>query len=180
MDSRTPRAAAYALQDTANLGLFAPPPISRPVRKLPSVRHTPGPAAMLTKSPKFTYRLAGHTLPLGAMFLKREYKCGGLSFFTIGSPYRRFFYTRMARKQLFLPITLSLEGSLAGSQKTSDFLSSGFRLQPWQTQYPPQTVGKFCPLWEYSDSHGSMFERSEFAYGTVHRRRTRRGKIRRV
>ena len=52
-----PRAAAYALQDTANLGLFAPPPLSRPVRELTSVKHTPGPAAMLSKSPKFTYSL---------------------------------------------------------------------------------------------------------------------------
>ena len=51
---------------------------------------------------------------------------------------------------------------------------------PWQTHHTPQTVGKFCPLWEYSDSHGSMFDRREFAYGTVHRRRTRRGKICRV
>ena len=57
VDNRTPRAAAYALQDTANLGLFAPPPISRPVRKLTSFKHTPGPAAMLSKSPKFAYSL---------------------------------------------------------------------------------------------------------------------------
>ena len=60
LDFRTLRAAAYALQDTANLGLFAPPPISRPVRKLTPFKHATGPAAMLTKSPKFTYRLAGH------------------------------------------------------------------------------------------------------------------------
>ena len=131
-----PRAAAYALQDTANLGLFAPPPISRPVRKLTSFKHTPGPAAMLSKSPKFTYRLAGHTLPLGAVLLKREYKCGGLSFFTIGSPYRRFFYTRMAGTQLFLPITLSLESSLAGSQKTSDFYLSAFAFSPGRPTMP--------------------------------------------
>ena len=79
LDSRTPRAAAYALQDTANLGLFAPPPISRPVRKLTPFKHATGPAAMLSKSPKFTYRLAGHTLPLGAVVLRRKYKCVGFS-----------------------------------------------------------------------------------------------------
>ena len=138
MDNRTPRAAAYALQDTANLGLFAPPPISRPVRKLTSFKHTPGPAAMLTKSPKFTYRLAGHTLPLGAVLLRRKYKCGRFSTFA-----GRFFPT---------------------NRKNFRLSSIDLAISPgWPTMLR-QTVGEFCPLWEYSDSHGSMFDRRASRY----------------
>ena len=128
--------------------------LARGISTRPPFKHATGPAAMLTKSPKFTYCLAGHTLPLGAVLLRRKYKCGRFSTFA-----GRFFPT---------------------NRKNFRLSSIDLAISPgWPTMLR-QTVGEFCPLWEYSDSHGSMFERSEFAYGTVHRRRTRRGKICRV
>ena len=123
LDSRTPRAAAYALQDTANLGLFAPPPISRPVRKLPSVRHTPGPAAMLTKSPKFTYRLAGHTLPLGAVVLRRKYKCGRAFLFPIASQNGNSSALKWSRNYCFSPISYRRKASSRRKPKNFRFLT---------------------------------------------------------
>ena len=55
--------------------------LARGISTRPPFKHATGPAAMLTKSPKFTYRLAGHTLPLGAVLPRREYNAEGFHFF---------------------------------------------------------------------------------------------------